>query len=326
MNKVLSVSDLRVQFKKDEQIIQAVRGVSFDLAPGERLGIVGESGCGKSVTVRSIIKLINSHSASIPSGSILFEGQDLLQLTEAQLRKIRGKEIGFIFQDPMNSLNPTMSIGKQIMEGYLLHHKEISHQQATVYAQELLELVGLSGSYMSRFPHELSGGQRQRVMIACAIAPKPKILIADEATTALDVTVAKQILDLLKTIQKQRQMSVIFITHDLHIATDFCDRILVMYAGKVVESATSEALFKNPKHPYTQGLIGAIPKLEERKTEKLKPIPGSPPLLSSPPNGCAFHARCPHAMRICKEQQPPNFLVASTSFTACWLEDERAKK
>ncbi len=323
MSALLDIQHLKVHFRKNEQIIQAVRGISFQLLGGERLGIVGESGCGKSVTARALIKLMTP--ATYTEGHVYYEGQDLLTFSESQLRAIRGKEIGFIFQDPGGALNPTMTIGKQIAEGYLLHHPHISTSEARAYTIDLLHLVGIQNPQerIDSYPHQLSGGQRQRVMIACAIAPQPKILIADEPTTALDVTIQAQILDLLKDIQKKRAMSIIFITHDMHVAASFCDRILVMYAGKIVESAPSERLFKSPQHPYTQGLLAAIP---GAKGKQLQPIVGAPPLLSNPPTGCAFYPRCAHAMVACKALPPPDFACAENQLAACWLNDPRAKK
>lgn len=326
MKKLLEVKDLHVSFRTHGQILKAVRGVSFTLHEGEKLGIVGESGSGKSALVKTLVKLIPSHTAFIDQGEIWYEGQNLAILSEKELQKIRGKEIGMIFQDPMTSLNPTLKIGFQIAEGYLQHHPEISKKEAASRVLELLQLVGIPEPErrMDAYPHTLSGGIRQRAMIALALAAKPKLLIADEPTTALDVTVQAQILSLMQEIQKGR--STILITHDLSVVAGFCDRILVMYAGKVVEDAPAESLFSNPQHPYTQRLIQSIPRLDLRKDHPLMPIHGSPPDMTQTFSGCAFCTRCSLAMNICRTETPPAFKVDNDHTSSCWLHDPRKKR
>lgn len=308
---LLEIEDLHVTFSQ----FHAVRGVSFSLQAGETIGIVGESGCGKSVTAKSIVKLLPAHSAHI-QGKILFDSTDLASLSEKEMQNVRGKKIGMIFQDPMTSLNPTATIGAQITENIR------PRASARRKVLELLSLVGIPEpeKWIDEYPHTLSGGMRQRVMIAIALAPEPKLIIADEITTALDVTIQAQILIQLKAIQAQKQTSLLLITHDLSIVAGFCDRVLVMYAGKIVESAPVEELFAHPKHPYTQRLLQAIPRLDLAKNKPLLSIEGSPPLLSKPIAGCAFAARCPHAMKICKRETPPLFNQRS----ACWKHDPRA--
>lgn len=324
---LLSVKDLKVTFHTKHHDIHAVRGVDFDLHEGEVLAIAGESGSGKSVTVKSLLKLIPSHNYSVDSGSAIYEQIDLLKQDKKTIRRYRGSEIGFIFQDPMTSLNPTMRIGDQIVEGYLLKQPRTSKNEAREYAISLLEDVGIPEpeKRVDAYPHMLSGGQRQRVMIAIALAPKPKILIADEPSTALDVTIQAQILDLLKKIQAERKMGIIFITHDLSLAAGFCDRIVVMYGGKVVENSPAKALFAKPAHPYTEGLLNAIPKLSAESHQPLSPIPGSPPNMAQKITGCAFKERCPYAMNICAKNDPKPFDCGSDQTAYCWKHDKRCK-
>lgn len=326
MNKLLSIQDLQVTFSLQKNKLHAVRGVSFDLQEGETVGIVGESGCGKSITAKSIVKLLPSHSAHL-SGKILYNGVDLLPFSDKQMQKIRGKEIGMIFQDPMTSLNPTLKIGEQIGENVRRHFPKASRDEVRSRAIELLKLAGIPqpDSRIDDYPHTLSGGMRQRIMIALALASEPKLLIADEPTTALDVTIQAQILALLKEIQEKTKTSIILITHDLSIVAGFCDRVLVMYAGKIVESAAVEDLFRAPQHPYTQRLLQAIPRLDLHKEKPLIPIEGSPPLLTHPLPGCAFAPRCPYAMKMCKLQTPPPFSISKEHQSSCWKHDERAK-
>lgn len=293
---MIEVKDLHVTIKN----IRAVRGVSFTLNDGEKLGIVGESGCGKTVLMKSILQILPL-TATIESGEILYNGVDLTTLSEKELQKIRGKEIGMIFQDPMTSLNPTLKIGTQIAEGYLRHFP-VSKKEGRARALQLLHQVGVPEPELrlEQYPHQLSGGLRQRAVIALALAAEPRLLIADEPTTALDVTVQAQILDLLHYLQKDK--STLLITHDLSLIASFCDRVLVMYAGQIVEEASVFDLFSNPKHPYTQRLLQSIPRLEG---ERLIPIAGSPPDLSHPLIGCAFCSRCSEAMPICHQENPP---------------------
>jgi oligopeptide transport system ATP-binding protein len=318
---ILSVKDLKVSFDTYAGEVQAVRGVSFDLKKGEVLAIVGESGCGKSVTAQTIMRLTPTPPSRIKSGSIMFDGKvDITKLSDRQMEKIRGSEMGMIFQDPMTSLNPTMTIGKQITEG-LRKHQRISGEEANKRALELLKLVGISNpeGRIHQYPHELSGGMRQRVMIAIALACNPKLLIADEPTTALDVTIQAQIIDLMKKLSEQTQASIIIITHDLGVVAEMAQRVIVMYAGKVVEQGTVDEVFYDPQHPYTWGLLRSVPRLDEMGGGDLVPIPGTPPDLFAPPKGCAFAARCPHAMQVCLEQDPDHTKLTSGHSAACWL-------
>ncbi|GEM04937.1 peptide ABC transporter ATP-binding protein [Halolactibacillus miurensis] len=326
MENILEVKNLHVSFDTYGGEVQAVRGVSFDLKKGETLAIVGESGSGKSVTTRALAKLIPSPPGRIKEGEILFEGKDLATLSEREMQKIRGKDISTIFQDPMTSLNPTMKIGTQVMEG-LLKHNKISKKEARKRTLELLELVGLPEpeKRIDQYPHQFSGGQRQRIVIAIALACGPKILIADEPTTALDVTIQAQILELMKDIQKKVDSSIIFITHDLGVVANVADRVAVMYAGKIVEIGTADEIFYNPKHPYTWGLLGSMPTLDNEE-ESLIAIPGSPPDMLNPPIGDAFATRNEYAMEIDFVEQPPMFKVSDTHYAATWLLHEHAPK
>jgi len=312
---MIEVKDLQVTIKSQGQKIQAVRGVSFKLHEGERLGIVGESGCGKTILMKSVLQLLPL-TASIDAGEIWYQGTNLARLPEKELQKIRGKEIGMIFQDPMTSLNPTLKIGYQIAEGYLRHFP-VTKKEAEARALELLIQVGISEPELrlQQYPHLLSGGIRQRAVIALALAAQPQVLIADEPTTALDVTVQAQILDLLHQLQK----TTLLVTHDLSLVAAFCDRVLVMYAGQIVEEADVKDLFAHPQHPYTQRLLQSIPRIDG-KGERLFPIAGSPPDLSIPIQGCAFCSRCLDAMNICRTEMPPLF-----EQTRCWLLDPRRK-
>lgn len=314
---LLTVRNLQVTFTLKKQNLTAVRGISFDLHEGEILGIVGESGSGKSVTAKALVHLLPPHSTVI-SGEALYGGQNLLALSEKELRNVRGKEIGMIFQDPMTSLNPTMKIGAQIAENYLRHHRNETRAKARARTLELLELVGIPHpeERIDEFPHTLSGGMRQRVMIALALAANPRIIIADEPTTALDVTIQAQILDLMRHIKEKLGTSFILITHDLSVVAGFCDRVLVMYAGKIVEEASVDALFAKPSHPYTQGLLRAIPRLDMPADAPLTPIEGAPPSLMEIAPRCSFCPRCPYAMTICEEQDPS--LEGAEHRTACW--------
>lgn len=324
MKPVLEVRDIHVSFDTHEGEIQAVRGVSFDLYEGETLAIVGESGSGKTVTVQSLLGLIPRPPGRIKQGLIIYRGREITRLSERELDKIRGAEIGYVFQDPMTSLNPTMTIGKQIGE-VLVKHRRMSKDKATRHVIHLLRSVGISNpsGRLRQYPHQLSGGMRQRVMIAMALAASPKVLIADEPTTALDVTIQAQILDLLKSLKEQMGMSMILITHDLGVVAEVADRMIVMYGGKVVESGTVEDVFKRCRHPYTQGLLSSMPRMD-RPEEKLKPIPGNPPEMLSPPKGCPFVERCQYAMKICNEWMPDVTVRSETHQLSCWLEHPMA--
>jgi len=320
-NNLLEVKDLKVSFRTYAGEVQAVRGVTFNLKKGEVLAIVGESGCGKSVTAQTLMRLIPTPPSYIKSGSVIFDGKkDITKLSNREMEKIRGSEMGMIFQDPMTSLNPTMKIGEQITEG-LIKHQSLSKKAATERAIEILKLVGINSpeGRIHQYPHELSGGMRQRVMIAIALACSPKLLIADEPTTALDVTIQAQIIDLMKKISVETDSSIILITHDLGVVADMAQRVVVMYAGKIVEQGTVDEIFYNPEHPYTWGLLRSVPRLDTKADEELIPIPGTPPDLFAPPKGCAFAARCPYAMSICLEEDPEHTTLSDTHSSACWL-------
>lgn len=320
MKKLLEVKDLEVSFQTYAGEVQAVRGVNFDLFTGETLAIVGESGSGKSVTSQTIMKLIPMPPGKITKGQILFDGDDLVSKSNKEMEKIRGKDIGMIFQDPMTSLNPTMKVGLQIME-VLTKHQNMSKGNAKDRAIELLRLVGIPmpERRVNQYPHEFSGGMRQRAMIAIALASSPKLLIADEPTTALDVTIQAQILELMKDLQKKLETSIIFITHDLGVVANVADCVAVMYAGKIVETGTVDEIFYNPKHPYTWGLLSSMPSLDNDDKTELMAIPGSPPDLTNPPKGDAFAPRNRYAMKIDFEQEPPMFKVSDTHYAATWL-------
>ncbi|AUS10345.1 peptide ABC transporter ATP-binding protein [Laceyella sacchari] len=325
MSKILEVKDLHVSFKTYKGEVKAVRGVDFHLNKGETIAIVGESGCGKSVTSQTIMRLIPNPPGVIKQGEIIFEGTDLTKASEKQMEKIRGSEISMIFQDPMTSLNPTLTIGTQIMEG-LIKHQKLDKKTAREKAIEMLRLVGIPSpeSRLDQYPHQFSGGMRQRAMIAIALACQPKVLIADEPTTALDVTIQAQIIDLMKALQEKTGTSIILITHDLGVVADIADRVVVMYAGKVVESGKLEEIFYQPKHPYTWGLLGSMPRLDLSRDQELLPIMGTPPNLLDPPKGCPFAARCQHAMSVCTQEMPELDEVSSTHQVACWLQHPMA--
>ena len=324
---MLTIKDLEVSFRTYNDVIKAVRNVSFELKEGETLAIVGESGSGKSVTAKSIMKLLPKKTTMIDKGFILYKGQDLLAYTYKEMEKIRGKEISMVFQDPMTSLNPTMKIGKQVMEG-LRKHQKITKKDAQKRAEQLLELVGIPNAKerMTAYPHEFSGGMRQRVVIAIALACNPKILIADEPTTALDVTIQAQILNLMKDLQRESKTAIILITHDLGVVANMAKRVAVMYAGEIVETGTLEEIFYQTKHPYTWGLLQSMPKMHQESDKPLIPIKGSPPDVSKIQAGCPFAARCPYAMKVCHDFKPGYTTLSDTHQVACWLQDERAPK
>ena len=321
---ILSIENLRIHFETFAGEVQAIRGVNLKLEKGETLALVGESGSGKSVTAKSVMKLL-SNNAVVKEGSITFKGENILDKSERDMQSIRGKKIAMIFQDPMTSLDPTMKIGKQITE-VIIKHEKSSKEEADKRAEELLELVGIPNAKerMKQYPHQFSGGQRQRIVIAIALACNPDVLIADEPTTALDVTIQAQILELLKELQQQFQMAIIFITHDLGVVANVADRVAVMYAGKVVEVGTADEVFYNPQHPYTWGLLRSMPTLHTGDT--LYAIPGSPPDLLDPPVGDAFALRSDVALEIDRVKEPPMFEVSPTHFAATWLLDPRAPK
>jgi oligopeptide/dipeptide ABC transporter ATP-binding protein len=319
---LLELKGLKTYLFTSRGIVKAVDGVSLTVAAGERVGLVGESGCGKSMTARSILRLVPEPPARIVDGQILYRNRDLTRLSESEMQKIRGAEIAMVFQDPMSYLNPTMRIGDQIGEAVWLHYGNEGLEKAV---DEAIALVGLStrAGIARRYPHELSGGMRQRVLLAMALACRPALLIADEPTTALDVTIQAQILSLLSDLTDRLDMALLLITHDLGIVAELCDRVYVMYAGQIVEEAQTVALFETPAHPYTQGLLAGVLSIDEFKPV-LKTIPGTVPDLSALPSGCRFRARCPHAMPIC-EQEPPVFRNASGQVTRCWLYDRTVR-
>ncbi|AUA36179.1 TPA: ABC transporter ATP-binding protein [Clostridioides difficile] len=318
MEHLLEVNNLSVSFKVEEGEVQAVRNVSFNLKKGETLAIVGESGCGKSVLCKSLMRIL-PYNGYIKNGEVLLKSSDLVKKSEKEMEDIRGKNISMIFQDPMTSLNPTISIGKQIAEAVIIH-QGISKSEAKKRAIELIELVGIDNpeKRFKQFPHHFSGGMRQRIVIAIALACNPDVLIADEPTTALDVTIQAQIIDLIKDLQHKIGLSIIFITHDLGVVATIADRIAVMYAGKIVEIGTVEDIFYDPRHPYTWGLLGSLPTLDSQD-EYLYNIPGMPPNLLNPPKGDAFAIRNKNALKIDYEKEPPMFKINDTHSAATWL-------
>ena len=320
MEKLLEVKNLCVNFGTYGGEVKAVRGVTFDLHKGETLAIVGESGSGKSVACKTIMRILSSNGY-IKDGQILFDGKDLTKISEKDMEKVRGKDIAMIFQDPMTSLNPTMTIGKQIMEP-IIKHQGFSKEDARKRAIELIELVGISDAEkrFKQYPHQFSGGMRQRIVIAISLACNPKVLIADEPTTALDVTIQAQILELIKDIQKKIQMAVILITHDFGIVADMADDIIVMYGGGIVERGTVFDIFERPKHPYTLGLLKSLPRIDI-KQDRLIPIEGTPIDLLNMKTGCPFSTRCEECMKVCIENKPPIVQFEEGHFSACWLHE-----
>lgn len=325
MERILEVENLHVTFSTYGGTVKAVRGVDFYLNKGETLAIVGESGCGKSVTSNAIMRLIPSPPGKIASGSIRFKDVEITSVTERKMRDIRGVDISMIFQDPMTALNPTLTIGSQLMEG-LMEHQKVSARMAKKKALDMLHLVGIPNpeERLKQYPHQFSGGMRQRIVIAIALICEPDLLIADEPTTALDVTIQAQILELFETIQKKTGVSIILITHDLGVVATIADRIAVMYAGKIIETGTKREIFYQPQHPYTRGLLHSVPRLDQKG--ELQPIDGTPPDLFSPPEGCPFTARCPFAMEVCNKVYPVQTELTASHKVDCWLQDERAKK
>ena len=317
---LLEVKDLKVSFFTPAGEVKAVDGISYNLGYNEVMGIVGESGSGKSVEAYSIIGLLQK-PGKVVGGSITFDGQDLLSFDEEQMRNIRGKDISMIFQNPMTCLNPVYTIGNQLMEALQCHDDKITKEEAWDRAVHMLELVGINNAEkrMTQYPHEHSGGMRQRAMIAMALISEPKLLIADEPTTALDVTIQAQILDVMKDIQKRVNTSIIFITHNLGVVAEVCDKVSVMYAGKIVEQGDVNDIFYNPQHPYTKALLASMPRLDEDGHERLIPIEGTPIDLLNPPQGCNFGPRCDQCMKICVKQKPPFSEVGDGHVSACWL-------
>ena len=322
---LLSVQDLRTYFKTDDGIVKAVDGVSFNIEEGETLGLVGESGSGKSVMSMSLLRLVPEPPAFFPSGRVLFEGQDLLSMPQGQIAKIRGDRLAMIFQDPMTSLNPFLTIERQLTE-VLEQHRGLSRKAAITRAIDMLTRVGIPDPQqrITQYPHQFSGGMRQRVMIAMALLCEPKLLIADEPTTALDVTIQAQILELLRDLKRDFNTAIILITHDLGVVAGMADRLMVMYAGKIVEASGTEALYESPQHPYTRGLLQSVPRLDDEARADLVPIQGLPPDLSRLPGGCPFHPRCPVAMVQCAHHYPPQVHLKNR-WSACWNTLEAVK-
>ena len=317
-NTALHVRDLRVQSETDTATLDILHGISFDIYKGETLGIVGESGCGKSMTALSIMRLTQPNAKV--SGSIVLDGQSLLDMPMKDFRRIRGNRVSMIFQEPMTSLNPVFTVGHQLMEVFRLH-QGLDKKQAREKSIEALRMVNvpMPEKRVDCYPYELSGGLRQRVMIAMALACRPELLIADEPTTALDVTIQAQILELMQDLRKKLGMSIIMITHDLGVVASMCEKIAVMYAGHIVEYGTTDEIFYNPKHEYTKGLINSIPKLNAAEKERLVPIEGTPVDLLNPPAGCPFAPRCKSCMKICLREMPPRTELSDTHYTYCWL-------
>jgi oligopeptide transport system ATP-binding protein len=319
MSTLLEVKDLKTEFHTQDGIVHAVNGVSFSVDEGETLGLVGESGCGKSVSVLSIMRLIPTPPGKIASGQVLFQGRDLLQVDDEEIRSVRGNKIAMVFQDPMTSLNPVLTIGTQIGEALELH-LGMTKEQARHRSVELLKMVGIpeAENRLEDYPHQFSGGMRQRVMISMALSCSPQLLIADEPTTALDVTIQAQIVDIVKRLKSELGMAIIWITHDLGVIAGLADRINVMYAGFVIETAAVKELFANPSHPYTLGLLGSIPRLDELRKGKLTPIEGLPPDLIQMPTGCPFYDRCRFRTQKCLEENPALISVGMRHWSACW--------
>ena len=326
MATLLEVKDLSTYFFTPEGAVKAVDGISYDLQEGETLGLVGESGCGKSVSALSIMRLIQRPGRTV-GGEVNFNGQDLLGLSDSEMRRIRGKDMAMIFQEPMTSLNPVLTIGKQLTEALVLH-LGLDQHAANDRAGELLEMVGIpdGGGRLGDYPHQFSGGMRQRVMIAMALSCDPKMLIADEPTTALDVTIQAQILELVKKLGQETGTAVLIITHNLGVVARYADRVNVMYAGKIIERGTAREIYTNPRHPYTIGLLNSVPRLDEPRKEQLAPIEGSPPDLIGLPIGCAFRPRCKYAIDRCAVEYPPQIEVAEGHTAACWVSDQLGRQ
>jgi oligopeptide transport system ATP-binding protein len=322
MTPLLQVRNLRTQFFTQDGVVQAVNDVSFEVNEGETLGIVGESGCGKSVTMLSIMRLIPQPPGKIVGGQVFFEGKDLLKLSDEEMRRVRGNRIAMIFQDPMTSLNPVLTVGQQISEAVVLHLK-LNRNQARKRTIELLEMVGIpdAAARVDDYPHQFSGGMRQRVMIAMGLSCNPNLLIADEPTTALDVTIQAQIVDLVKNLKDEFRMAVIWITHDLGVVAGLADRVIVMYAGFIIEKASVKELYQDPRMPYTLGLLRSIPRLDETRQTRLTPIQGLPPDLIKLPAGCPFSPRCPFVIDRCLSERPPLAQAGTEEhLAACWVD------
>jgi len=320
---LLDIKNLQTHFFTEDGVVKAVDGVTYDLQEGDTLALVGESGCGKSVSALSILRLIPNPPGRIVGGTVEFEGEDLLTMPEDQMRKVRGNRIAMVFQEPMTSLNPVLTIGRQLTESLELH-RALSKEESKEEAGRLLELVGIpdGGSRLNDYPHQFSGGMRQRVMIAIALSCQPRLLIADEPTTALDVTIQAQILELMQRLSKELGAAILIITHNLGVVARYADRVNVMYAGRIIERGSAEDIYKNPKHPYTEGLLNSVPRLDQARTEKLDPIQGMPPDLVNLPPGCPFRPRCKYVIDKCSEELPPLVNVGENHTAACWVADK----
>jgi oligopeptide/dipeptide ABC transporter ATP-binding protein len=320
MAVLLEVRNLHTQFVSAGGVVRAVDGVSWDVCAGETVALVGESGCGKSVSALSVMRLVSAPAGRITSGQIIFKGRDLLTLSEEEMRRTRGREIGMIFQEPMTSLNPVLSVGRQLTETVEIHLGMTAAQSRT-RAIELLSLVGVPdpARRLAQYPHQFSGGMRQRMMIAMALSCNPALVLADEPTTALDVTIQAQILELMKDLSRRLGAAMLMITHNLGVVARYADRVNVMYAGKIVERASAREIYANPRHPYTLGLLRSVPRLDEPRRAKLQPIPGQPPDLSRLPEGCSFAPRCPYALDRCRTDGPPLDEVGAEHLSACWV-------
>ena len=327
MSELLKVKDLRTHFDTNEGVIHAVNGISFDLKEGETLGVVGESGCGKSVSMLSLLGLIPQPPGKVISGKAIFKNQDLLKAPDEELRKVRGGQIGMVFQDPMTYFNPVIQIGKQVSEPYRLHFG-VNDREAEARTVEMLTAVGIPkpGERIKDYPHQFSGGMRQRAMIAMALICSPQILIADEPTTALDVTVQAQIIDIVKKLRDDLGMAIIWITHDLGIIAGLAQRVIVMYAGYIIEEAVVGQIYQNPLHPYTMGLLGSLPRLNYSRREKLNAIEGFPPVMFRETRLCPFAPRCKYVLDKCLEENPPLFELEPNHFAACWVDTKTGRE
>lgn len=318
-DKLLEVKNLSVEYDTEISTVYAVNGLDLDLNYGETLGLVGETGAGKTTTALSVIQLLPEGIGFVTDGSIKLDGVDMLNAPEEKIRAMRGSVVSMIFQDPMSALNPVMTVGAQIMEVLKIHHPEQSTAQLEARVDEMMELVGIPAKRKVEYPHQFSGGMKQRIVIAIALACEPKLLIADEPTTALDVTIQAQILELMNDLRHKLGMSIIMITHDLGVVAQMCEKIAVMYAGHIVEYGTTDEIFYNPQHEYTKGLINSIPKLNAEEKERLVPIEGQPVDLLNPPAGCPFAPRCKSCMKVCLSKMPPKTELSDTHYTYCWL-------
>jgi oligopeptide/dipeptide ABC transporter ATP-binding protein len=323
MPVLLDVRNLQTHFVTSRAVVRAVDGVSWDVEAGETVALVGESGCGKSVSALSVMRLVAAPAGRIVGGEIVFKGRDLLRLSEEDMRHVRGREIAMIFQEPMTSLNPVLTIGRQLTEPLEIH-LGMAPAAARARAAELLSMVGMAdpGRRLSQFPHQFSGGMRQRMMIAMALGCDPALILADEPTTALDVTIQAQILELMKSLSRRLGVAMLMITHNLGVVARYADRVNVMYAGRIVERGTAREIYANPRHPYTRGLLRSVPRLDEPRRAKLEPIPGQPPDLSRLPAGCTFAPRCPYAIERCRVESPSLEPVADAHVASCWLARE----